>query len=62
MLTRVVAGGPSGLWGVITRLTACRWRRRAAMSARSVFSASPFGDHLSEEEFAFCLLLIAAHL
>jgi hypothetical protein len=31
------------------------------LAAKRFFSASPFGDRLSEAEFAFCLLLIAAH-
>jgi len=28
----------------------------------SIASVTPFGGNLSDEEFAFCLLLIAAHL
>ncbi|MGH7032779.1 MAG: hypothetical protein ACREFL_03520 [Stellaceae bacterium] len=37
------------------------WCRKLARSAESVIAAAPFGENLSEEEFAFCLLLIAAH-
>ena len=36
--------------------------RRLMRGGESIVSAAPFGENLSEEEFAFCLLLIAAHL
>jgi hypothetical protein len=38
------------------------WCSRLTRGAESVLAAAPFGESLSEEEFAFCLLLIAAHL
>lgn len=62
MSTQVLAGARSGLWGMITRLTVQPWHGGLAACVRSFFSDSPFGDNLSEEEFAFCLLLIAAHV
>lgn len=38
------------------------WWRRLIRGGESIASVTPFGDNLSDEEFAFCLLLIAAHL
>lgn len=45
-----------------TRQAVRSWFRKLTKDAESILSASPFGERLSEEEFAFCLLLIAAHL
>jgi len=61
MRTQRLAGSLSGLSSTTARLIVQRWRRRVAVSMKSI-SAAPFGESLSEEEFAFCLLLIAAHL
>jgi hypothetical protein len=61
MSAAVLAGRRARLRDSILRLASSLRRQRAALAAKCFFSASPFGDRLSETEFAFCLLLIAAH-
>jgi hypothetical protein len=57
-----LAAGRSRARRTIAERMIRRLRRRLTRGAESVLAAAPFGENLSEEEFAFCLLLIAAHL
>lgn len=61
MRTAAIAGGRTRPRDAIMRLACGSWRRKLTMNAKHFFSASPFGDRLSDAEFAFCLLLIEAH-
>ena len=57
-----LAGDRSRSQDIRARRVIRRWWRRLMRGGESIVSAAPFGENLSEEEFAFCLLLIAAHL